>query len=55
MDKPLSILTSGHRESILINKIRNKKEDTTESREIKKKNHQILLQKPILNTTGKPG
>jgi hypothetical protein len=46
-----------------MNKIRIEKGDiTTESEEIKKqnktkqnKNHQILLQKPILNTTGKSG
>jgi hypothetical protein len=55
IDKPLARLTRGHRDSILINKIRKDKEDiTTETEEIKK-NHQILLQKPILNKTGKPG
>jgi hypothetical protein len=43
IDKPLVRLTRGHRERILINKIRNKKGDIkTESEEIQK-NHQILL------------
>jgi hypothetical protein len=38
IDKPLSRLTRGHRDSILINKIRNEKGDkTTESEEIQKK------------------
>ena len=55
IDKPLARLTRGHRDSILIKKIRNEKGDVkTESEEIKK-NHQILLQKAILNKTGKPG
>jgi hypothetical protein len=55
IDEPLARLTRGHRDSILINKIRNEKGDiTTEAEEIQK-NHQIQLQKPILNTTGKPG
>ena len=41
--KPLAKLTRGHRDSILINKIRNEKGDIkTESEEIQK-NHQILL------------
>jgi hypothetical protein len=54
-DKPLARLTRGHRDSIQINKIRNEKGDiTTETEEILK-NHQILLQKPIFNTTGKSG
>jgi hypothetical protein len=60
IDKPVARLTRGHRDRILINKIRNEKGDIiTESEEIKKnknKNktkHQILLQKPILNQTGK--
>jgi hypothetical protein len=55
IDKPLARLTRGHRDSILINKIRREKgEITTESEEIQK-NHQILLQMPIFNTMGKPG
>jgi hypothetical protein len=38
IDKPLARLTRGHRDSILINKLRNKKGDiTTESEEIQKK------------------
>jgi hypothetical protein len=50
-------LTRGYRDSIQINKIRNKKGDITkEAKEMqkkkKKKNHQILLQKPIHNKTG---
>jgi hypothetical protein len=42
IDKPLDRLTRGHRDSILINKIRNKKGDiTTKSEEIKKKKKTI--------------
>ena len=53
IDKPLSKLTKVHSDSIQI-KIRNDKQDiTTESEEIFLKNHQILLQKPLLNKTGK--
>jgi hypothetical protein len=60
IDKPLARQTRGHRDSILINKIRNEKEDiTTETKENppppQKKNHQIPLQKPTLNKTGKSG
>jgi hypothetical protein len=52
-DKSLAKLTRGHRDNIQINKIRNEKEDiTTETEEIQK-NHQILLQKPIINKNGK--
>jgi len=55
IDKLLARLTRGHRESIQINKIRNENGDiTTEIEEILK-NHQILLQKPILNKSGKSG
>jgi hypothetical protein len=55
IDKPLARLTRGQRDSIVINKIRNEKGVIkTESKEIQK-NHQILLQKPILNKTEKPG
>ena len=52
IDKHLSRLTRGHRDSILINKIRNEKGDiTTETEEIQKnktkqnktKNHYVLL------------
>jgi hypothetical protein len=54
IDKPLARLTRWHRELVLINKIINEKGDiTTESKEIQK-NNQILLQKAILNKTGKP-
>jgi hypothetical protein len=51
--KPLAKLTKGPRGCIQINKFRNEKGDIiTETEEIFK-NHQILLQKPILNKTGK--
>ena len=54
-DEPLARLTREHRDSIQIYKIRNEKGDiTTETEEIQK-NHQILLQKPVLNTTGESG
>jgi hypothetical protein len=54
VDKLFARLNRGNRGSILINKIKNEKGHImTESEEIQK-NHQILLQKPILNTTGKP-
>jgi hypothetical protein len=46
IDKPLPRLTRGHRDSILINKIRNERGNIrTESEEIQKY-YQILLQKP---------
>jgi hypothetical protein len=55
IDKPLARITRGKRDSIQTNKIRNEKENlTTATKEILK-NHQILLQKPILNKTGKSG
>jgi hypothetical protein len=54
IDKPLTRITTGHRDCILINKVRNEKRDITESEKIQK-NHQILLQNPKLNETGKPG
>jgi hypothetical protein len=53
IDKPLAKLTKGPRGSISINKIRNKKGDIRTEREEIKRNHQILLQKPILNKTEK--
>ena len=54
-DKLLARLKRGHRVSIQINKIRNRKGDkATETVEIQK-NHQILLQKFILNKIGKSG
>ena len=44
IDKPLARLTRGHRDSIQINKIRNVKGYiTTEAKDIKKNNNQILL------------
>jgi hypothetical protein len=50
IDKPLAKLIKGPRGSIQIKKIRNEKGDrTTEMEKVLKKNHQILLQKPILN------
>jgi hypothetical protein len=55
IDKPLAKLTRGSRDSILINKIRNEKGDRTTDPEEIQKNHQILLQKAILNKTGEPG
>ena len=55
IDKPLARLTRGHRYIIQIDKIRNEKGYVTRETEEIKKNHQILLQKPILNTTGEPG
>jgi hypothetical protein len=54
-DKPLARLTRGHRDSILIKKIRNKKGDITIDHEEIHKKHHILLQKGILKKTGKPG
>jgi hypothetical protein len=55
IDKPLARLSKGHRDSILINKIRNQKRDITIETEEILKNHQILLQKPVFNKTGKSG
>jgi hypothetical protein len=55
IDKPIARLTRGHRDSVIINKIRNEKEDiTTESEEVQK-SHQLVIQKAILNKTGKAG
>ena len=54
-DKPLARLTIGHRDSILINKIRNEKGDITTGPEDTEKYHQNLLQNAILNKTDKPG
>ena len=57
IDKTLARLTRGHRDSILINKIRNEKGDTTtESEEIQKNTRSYYkLYYPILKKTGKPG
>ena len=52
IDKPLARLTRGHRDSILINKIRNEKGDiTTETEEILKKTKQN--KKPLCLTLKK--
>jgi hypothetical protein len=53
IDKPLAKLTRGHRDIIQFNKISNEKEDITTKTEEVLKSHQILLQKAILNKTGK--
>jgi hypothetical protein len=53
LGKPLAKLSKGHRDSIQINKIRDKKGEVTTETEGIQKNHQNLLQKPILNKTGK--
>ena len=58
MDKPLARLTKGHRESIQIKEIRNENGDIQKiefENRGNSKNHQILLQKPVLNTTGESG
>jgi len=52
-DQALTRLIRGHRDSIQINKIRTQRGDITKEPEEIKKNHQILLQKAILNKTGK--
>jgi hypothetical protein len=51
LSKHLARLIGGHKNSILINKIRNKKGDITTDPEEIEKNHQILLQKSIINKT----
>jgi hypothetical protein len=55
IDKPLARLTRGHRDSSLINKIRNEKGNITTDPESNPRYHQILLQKAILHKIGKPG
>jgi hypothetical protein len=55
IDKPWARLTSEHTDSIQISKVRNEKKDITRETEEIPKNHQILLQKPIFNKTGKSG
>ena len=56
IDNPLARLTRRHRDSILINKIRNEKGDiTTDPEEIQNTIRSINIQKVILNKTGKPG
>jgi hypothetical protein len=53
IDKPLAKLTRGHRDSIQSNKIRNEKGNLRKETKEIQKNHKILLQKPIVNKTGK--
>jgi hypothetical protein len=53
IDKPIARLTRGHRDSIQINKIRKGRYNNKKFRN--SKNHQILLQKPRFNKTGKSG
>ena len=55
INKPLARLTRGHRDSILINQIRNEKGDVTTDPEEIQNTIQTLLQKAILSKTGKPG
>jgi hypothetical protein len=56
IDKPLARLTRGHRNSILINKIRNEMEDLTTNPEKKIQNTiRSFYKNKILNKTGKPG
>jgi hypothetical protein len=52
IDKSLARLTRGHRDSVLINKIRNEREIQQQKRR-KLKNYNILLQNNIFNKTGK--
>jgi hypothetical protein len=55
IDTSLARLTRGHRDRILINKVRNEKGDITTDPEEIQNTIKILLQKAILNKTGKPG
>jgi hypothetical protein len=55
IDKPSARLSRGHREIILINKIRNEKREITTDTEKNPKHNQILLQKAILNKTDETG
>ena len=54
IDKPLARFTRGHKDSILINKIRNEKEDITTDLK-KSKTSSDPTTTAILNKTGKPG
>ena len=47
IDKPLARLTRGHRNSILINKIKNEKGDITETEEIFKKSSELTIKRYI--------
>ena len=55
IDKPLARLTRGHRENILINKIRNEKGNITTDPEEIQNTIRSFYKKAILNKTGKPG
>ena len=55
IDKLLARLMRRHRDSIQINRTRNEKEDITTVTEKTQKNHQMLIQKSILNKTKKAG
>jgi hypothetical protein len=55
IDKSLARLTRGHRDSTQIYKIRSEKGDITTETMENLKNHQIVLQKLILNKIGKSG
>ena len=56
IDKPLARLARGHRDSVLINKIRNEKEDiTTEPEEIQNIIRSYYKRLYILNKTVEPG
>jgi hypothetical protein len=54
IDIPLARLTRGHRDSILINKIRNEKRDIKRDPEEIQNTVRIILQKAILKKTGEP-
>jgi hypothetical protein len=55
IDTSLARLTRGHRDRILINKVRNEKGDITTDPEEIQNTIKILLQKAILNKTGERG
>jgi hypothetical protein len=56
IDKPLATLTRGHRDSILINRIRNERGDiTTEPEAIQNIIRSYYKRHIILSKTGKPG
>jgi hypothetical protein len=55
IDKPLARLTRGHRDSILISKIKNEKGDITTEPEEMQNIIRSYYKKAILNKTRKPG
>ena len=55
IDKPLARLTRGHKDSILINKIRNEKGDIITDPEEIQNTIRSFYKKAILNKTGTPG